>query len=170
MKKNINHQKFFLLLIDWYVFPYLILISFIGQRLNGKIRKLTRSMSITLEHTTLIYDDTFNQFAMLNASSIVYSCKIRTSIVKCIYRAHVEQKIKRGSVAPNFLISTFMNWIYFAEMQGRSLYILYYAKLYSDNIWKRGLWMKFDFNSVFHQRYICKRNYNGERIMGLFFV
>lgn len=60
MKKNINHQQFFLLLIDWYVFPYLILISFIGQRLNGKIRKLTRSMSITLEHTTLIYDDTFN--------------------------------------------------------------------------------------------------------------
>lgn len=39
------------------------------------------------------------------------------------HRAHVEQKIKRGSVAPNFLI-VFMNWIYFAEMQGRSLYSL----------------------------------------------
>lgn len=54
----------------------------------------------------------------------LYFCKMRMSVVKCICRAHVEQKIKRGSVAPNFLIVTFMNWIYFAEMQGQSLYSL----------------------------------------------
>lgn len=47
------------------------------------------------------------------------------SVVKCILHEHtLNKKIKRGSVAPNFLIVTFMNWIYFAEMQGRSLYSL----------------------------------------------
>lgn len=66
---------------------------------------------------------------------------MQMSVVKCILHTEHTLNKKLNAEVLRRIFSLYL-WIGFILQKCKDgRYILYYAKLYSDNIWKGGLWM-----------------------------